>query len=103
MLSYSSGANAFAFSKRVENEVYGVIGRYGKGKPVLVFCATRKGKYRESEMSDLLLTQSTARPGCKFLATTLHKRYEEDLQRGRSLPWMADKRYVRLASYRVQV
>jgi ATP-dependent DNA helicase HFM1/MER3 len=43
VLPYRQGKNAFLFDRFLNYQLLPLIRKYGEGKPVLVFCATRKG------------------------------------------------------------
>jgi len=45
VIGYKGGGNDFAFASRLRMELYDVLVRYAKNKPVLVFAATRKGEF----------------------------------------------------------
>jgi ATP-dependent DNA helicase HFM1/MER3 len=43
VIGYKASGNEFAFASRLKTELYDVLIRYAKNKPVLVFAATRRG------------------------------------------------------------
>ncbi|KAK4058700.1 ATP-dependent DNA helicase MER3 [Microbotryomycetes sp. JL221] len=43
VIGYPSGKNDFSFSTSLDNKLFDLIRQYSSGKPVLIFCNTRKG------------------------------------------------------------
>ena len=59
--------NDFMFTRVLDFKLYGVLSQHSVNKPVLVFCATRKGVLATAEQ--------------------LLKEYEEQLTKGEPVPW----------------
>lgn len=76
-IGYDCGnSNKFVLDSRLDKELFPILTRYGDQRPILVFCATRKG--------------------CQATAAKMAKQYEEALNSGQTLPWDHRKKYVAL-------
>lgn len=74
-IGYDCGnSNKFVLDSRLDKELFPILTRYGEQRPILVFCATRKG--------------------CQATAAKMAKQYEEALNSGQTLPWDHRKKYV---------
>lgn len=68
--------NDFMFQRTLDYKLYAVLKQYTVNKPVLVFCATRKGVVATAEQ--------------------LMKDYEADAQKGEQMPWTKPRQWVLL-------
>lgn len=64
--------NDFVFSRNLDFKLYGILKQHSVDKPVLVFCATRKGVMATAEQ--------------------LMKEYEQDTEQKESVPWTRPRR-----------
>jgi hypothetical protein len=86
---FPRGQNDFAFTARIEGEVYPILQEYAKNKPVLIFSATRKCEFKCVSIR-FPLNRSLLRfvfAASQKLGDTICKQYEEDVKTGRRLPW----------------
>jgi ATP-dependent DNA helicase HFM1/MER3 len=64
--------NDFALGVKFDKDLWGVVNRYGSGKPTLIFCPTRKS--------------------CSAAAEQLYKDYGAAQNSGMGLPWHPRKK-----------
>ena len=64
--------NDFVFSRNLDYKLYGILKQHSVNKPVLVFCATRKGVMTTAEQ--------------------LMKEYEQSTEKKEVLPWARPRR-----------
>ena len=83
--------NDFQFARALDFKLYSVLEQHSCGKPILVFCSTRKGD----------LSAGNREPGSSLFfagvvaaAEQLLKEYEQAIQARQKTPWMVPKRWA---------
>ncbi|KNZ78445.1 ATP-dependent DNA helicase MER3 [Termitomyces sp. J132] len=79
-VSRPKGQNDFAFSKSLDYKLFMALQQYSMGKPIMVFCSTRKGYFSNCSL------------GVFTTAEQLMKDYLEAENGRKSLPWSHPKR-----------
>ncbi|KAG5724012.1 ATP-dependent DNA helicase MER3 [Termitomyces sp. T112] len=91
-VSRPKGQNDFAFSKSLDYKLFMALQQYSMGKPIMVFCSTRKGVFTTAEQ--LMKDYLEAENGRKSLPWSHPKRNEHSFH---------DKRLADLASVGIGV
>lgn len=77
--------NDFMFTRVLDFKLYAILKQHSVNKPVLVFCATRKGTIILSSLRSTLSDSENA--GVVATAEQLMKEYEEDAAHKQNVPW----------------
>lgn len=85
VIGYQGGGNDFALVKKLESRLWETLVKYSESKPVLVFCATRRG---QSPLLSVLLSVSLINTACQSVADQIASCYVNEKAKGnRKLPW----------------
>lgn len=82
--------NDFQFAKVLDYKLFAILQQYSVGKPILVFCPTRKGVFFMSFCCPL----SNSRSGVFGTAEQLLKEYVDNETKKKILPWSRPPKFV---------
>ena len=101
--------NDFVFARSLDFKIYGVLEQHSVGKPILVFCSTRKGEFTNNNLVlggaywDNLITKCgrCGVVGVMVTAEQLLKEYDEATAQKKKTPWARPGRLKDLYSLRL--
>ena len=92
-----AGINDYQFSGILDGKLFGILEKYVGGKPVVIFCATRKGELLAVCRASGLTLKGTC-IGVMGTAAKIAKAYRELLgSRKAALPWKVPGRSVAIS------